>query len=235
MQRFAVALTLASIAVALNLNDEDDVLVDPLDAVDAPETTLISEDGGDMEGGDMEGEDEVEEEASIFDLGDADDNGIPDIFERVLEQYVVEPFVEDCSCLTSSGLPVFTNELGDGFIEVTFQEEGEDPRTYNYPANYGTAQCSAWDEFLPDFCADAFGVPLDDAPDYCTQSWCWVSAETCLTGVFESDYFPDSGLSYSYLACPAPEEEEEEQEPEPEEEEVADEEGDEGDDEEVEE
>ena len=37
MQRFAVALTLASIAVALNLNDEDDVLGDPLDVVDAPE------------------------------------------------------------------------------------------------------------------------------------------------------------------------------------------------------
>ena len=40
------------------------------------------------------------------------------------------------------------------------------------PANYGAASCEAWDEQHPD-CAG------DDAPGWCTTSWCYVDASNC--------------------------------------------------------
>lgn len=76
---------------------------------------------------------------------------------------------------------------------------------YRYPADYGTKQCAAWDEFLQPFCANNHYDAFSDAPDYCGQSWCYVNIETCPSGTL-TDYFPGSELYYSYIdACGATE------------------------------
>ena len=120
-------------------------------------------------------------------------NGFFDIFESVIEENI---FVEDCSCLTSSGLPVETDADGNPIIVYTDADGVE----HNYPGNYGLTTCMAWDLDLPPTCADSDGMPLVDAPDFCGQNWCYVS-ETCLQGAIDSTYFPDQGLKYSYDVC----------------------------------
>ena len=82
---------------------------------------------------------------------------------------------------------------------------------------------------LPDTCADEFGVPLDDAPSWCADSWCFVNPDTCFTDVVESSYFPDSGLFYSYGACAAEEVVDEVDEAEEPEDEIVDDEAEEAD------
>ena len=119
MQKFAVSLTIASLAVALNLQDDDEAVPTLIEV--APENTIL---GGDVETTEaaVDGGDDVEEDdADLFDQLDENEDGIPDIYQRVLDQYVPEEEPEeDCSCLISHGLPVNVNELGEAFITVTF-------------------------------------------------------------------------------------------------------------------
>ena len=154
---------------------------------------------------------ENQEPQSIFDTTDADMNGIFDIFESVIEENL--PFEEDCSCLTESGIDVKVGLDGSPVIIYTDADGVE----HEYPGNYGLTECMAWDMGLPPTCDG------EDAEAFCADSWCYVSNETCKTGVIESTYFPDAGLFYSYDTCTADEaemmdDEDEEDEPEDEEE-----------------
>ena len=65
--------------------------------------------------------------------------------------------------------------------------------------------CQAWDLDLQPICADEEGMPLNDAPDWCGDSWCYVNAQTCTKGLQATSYFPDEGLMYSYEVCMNPE------------------------------
>ena len=143
MQKFAVSLTIASLAVALNIQDEGEAVptlinIDPVEIsegdIEATENTPLGIFGLDvvndllpdlstpflMTTAEQEGEaDDVEEEdADIYDQLDENEDEIPDIFQRVLQQYAPEE--EDCSCRIEHGLPVSVNELGNPFITVTF-------------------------------------------------------------------------------------------------------------------
>lgn len=104
---------------------------------------------------------------------------------------------EDCSCLITSGIsPTFTPD-GEAFITY-IAEDGEE---YMWAPNYGVTECAAFDAENEPFCADEDGNPLDDAPEWCDRSWCYVNAETCTNGVEASTYFPDANLSFSYDVC----------------------------------
>ena len=119
---------------------------------------------------------------------------------------------QDCSCQPQHGLDIYWTEEGVHYIELT-DFEGT---THQFPPDYGTS-CKAWDELLP-YCADDEGIALDDAHEFCTQSWCWVNPDTCDSGM---QSFGDHNLWYTYEdACPVVEEEE----PEVEEEEIEEEE-----------
>ena len=166
------------------------------------------EDVGDMEG-DMDGEgdeeeedEEAEEEEEEEEEEELNPFGDIEVFDTLndflLEQGEFEPVTEDCSCLTTSGIPPTFTPDGDAFITYTNPEDGAE---FMWLPNYGTTECTAHDEFNGPYCADEFGEPLEDAPEYCAQSWCWVNAETCTNGVEASSYFPDSGLSFSYDVC----------------------------------
>ena len=89
---------------------------------------------------------------------------------------------------------VFSN--GDAYIEV--MKDGE---VYEYPINYGTTECSAWDLELQPDCADENG-PLEDAPEFCPDEWCYIDQNKCSQGAVKSTLFPDSDLYYSYDVCP---------------------------------
>ena len=109
MQKFAVSLTIASLAVALNLQDDEEAVptlinTDPVPIseadIEATENTILGGDvflmdtaeatqntplGAEQEG---EGDDVEEEDALEFDSLDENEDDIPDIYQRVLDQYV---------------------------------------------------------------------------------------------------------------------------------------------------
>jgi len=155
------------------------------------EASADEEEGSDgEEGADGEAEEVEEEETNPF--GDIE---VFDTLNDFLLNGLPEP-EEDCSCLISSGIsPIFSPD-GDVFIE--FEGEGE---TFQWAPNYGLTECAAHDEENAPFCADEEGTPLVDAPEYCSQQWCYVNAETCTKGVVASSYFEEANLSYSYEVC----------------------------------
>jgi len=152
-----------------------------------------------------EGEEEIEEEEGEGEdeegeEGEGDEEGEEANEEEVglEDEPAVEP-EEDCSCVIThgDGIELFWTEEGVHYIEYT-----ADGETYQYPPNYGLSQCMAWDADLQPTCADEDGMPLDDAPVWCTNQYCYVNPETCTTPrVRPSGSFPDSGLFYSYEAC----------------------------------
>ena len=114
-----------------------------------------------------------------------------------LDTFLREGGEEDCSCLMSHGRDVHVDEeTGDAYI-IYVAEDGEEIR---YPATYGLVECMAWDEDLTPFCVDADGEALENAPEFCGQSWCYVNAKTC-DSFINSSTFPGSGLAYSFDAC----------------------------------
>lgn len=71
-----------------------------------------------------------------------------------------------------------------------------------YPDSYGADACAAFDSSLEPYCANSTGAPLDTRPEWCDDQWCFVDPDNCdLPITFKSTYFPDSDLSYSYMAC----------------------------------
>ena len=91
---------------------------------------------------------------------------------------------ENCECLTEHGLEL--NE--DGEFVVIYQGV-----QYPYDANYGLNECAAWDQDLGPFC-------LDNAQDFCTAQWCYVSNDCTAPDTTPSNV-EDSNISYSYQVC----------------------------------
>ena len=109
------------------------------------------------------------------------------------------PEDEECGCISSPGIPVEFDENGNGKIVYVDADTGDE---FDYPPNYGSTFCQAWDEELQPTCADESGDPLADAPATCSLQWCYVNELTCLTGTEASTAFPDvEGLSFNYKAC----------------------------------
>ena len=104
-----------------------------------------------------------------------------------------------CRCLdVIPDLTVYepTTNMDDDFVVVVFNG-----MEVQYPGNYGTGICMAWDAMLFGAgCADMEGTVLDDAPGYCAEPWCYVGNDcTLFDDVTVSSYFPQ--VSYSYGAC----------------------------------
>ena len=55
-----------------------------------------------------------------------------------------------------------------------------DYRGVTYDSNFGTGSCQPWELKLPPYCADANGIPLPNAPEWCGQSWCYVRRGSAL-------------------------------------------------------
>ena len=68
-----------------------------------------------------------------------------------------------------------------------------------YPADYGIF-CYDHDKGLAgDGCADADGMPLADAPAFCSEEWCFVSNDCELADTAVANLNPE--VSYSYSNC----------------------------------
>ena len=149
--------------------------VEEEEEVAEPETEEPEEEEEEEEG---EGEDEEEEE------------------EGEEEEEEEEPVVEeDCSCIVTQTNEVKWDEDGTHYIEVVIDEV-----TYKYEPNFGLTECMAWDGDVEPYCADEDGMPLEDAPVWCANQFCYVNPETCTTPrVRKSNYFED--YYYSYEAC----------------------------------
>lgn len=186
-----------SCAAAAMEGEEADAEEEGEEADDEEGDEADAEDGegeeADAEGEDME-DGEEEEELNPFGHIDVHDSLNDFVFEQ--GDYAPAP-EEDCSCQLVGVSPSFTAD-GDAFVIYT---NPEDMVEYMWQPNYGTTVCAAHDEPNAPFCADEFGDPLADAPEWCAETWCYVNAETCTQGVELSGYFPDSGLSYSYEVC----------------------------------
>ena len=80
---------------------------------------------------------------------------------------------DDCECLSDNDLDT-TKRNGQRVIIYTDADGNE----HEYPSAYGTA-CIGWDEILPPICGDGNGRPLDDQPDWCPKSWCFIDPKKC--------------------------------------------------------
>ena len=165
-----------------------------VDEAEEPEDEIEDNEGEDADEEDADEEDANEDANADGDeeQGEAED-GEDD------EQEESPEIEEDCSCLIThgDGIELFWTDEGVHYIELT-----ADGETYQYPPNHGLTQCQAWDADLEPYCADADGMPLEDAPVWCANQYCYVNPETCTTPkVRPSSYWPDSGLAYSYEAC----------------------------------
>jgi hypothetical protein len=103
----------------------------------------------------------------------------------------------------------FENTDGDALIVPL----GDPSVDYEYALGYGSGACAAHDAPHAPYCADASGVPLADAPDWCQSSWCWVDPDNCVLAAADgtaivavaSSYFhrdgEDAARYYSYETC----------------------------------
>ena len=95
-----------------------------------------------------------------------------------------------CECLNTHGQdPYFTDDpVWRSYIEFT-DADGE---VHEYPIDYGTAKCEAWDSGLAPDCAD-------NEADFCEAQWCYVDATCEAEDTTISALNPE--ISYSYLTC----------------------------------
>ena len=92
-----------------------------------------------------------------------------------------------CECLITHGQAVTFPEDGEPFITYTI--DGVD---FEYPPNYGSGVCAAWDSGLEPDCAD-------DSEDFCAAMWCYVSPDCEASDVTVSNL--NAEISYSYATC----------------------------------
>ena len=91
----------------------------------------------------------------------------------------------------------------DGVISVLGKPEPLYPAERN-GTMYGGGFCAIWEQNLPPFCADDAGKPLEGAPKWCKDKWCYVDPANCdgstyeLTEIFRSK---EVNLHYSYETC----------------------------------
>ena len=77
-----------------------------------------------------------------------------------------------------------------------------DYRGVTYDSNFGTATCQPWELNLPPYCADASGTILSNAPEWCSQSWCYINEDNCDQPVTQKTaLFPGSGIRFSVGTC----------------------------------
>eukprot|EP00241_Pyramimonas_parkeae_P003262 CAMPEP_0114234526 /NCGR_PEP_ID=MMETSP0058-20121206/5756_1 /TAXON_ID=36894 /ORGANISM="Pyramimonas parkeae, CCMP726" /LENGTH=782 /DNA_ID=CAMNT_0001346211 /DNA_START=73 /DNA_END=2421 /DNA_ORIENTATION=+ len=123
-------------------------------------------------------------------------------------------FDPECPCANAAP---FLKRLNSAVVTGVFEEEpasnctwttyeaGIAPR-YCYPETYGSLSCEAWDANLPPFCADSDGNPFLDAPEWCSQRWCFVDFDKCRESgraMIKSQLFGDNEqrLFVSYDTC----------------------------------
>jgi len=92
-----------------------------------------------------------------------------------------------CECLETHGQAVTFPEDGEPFITYTI--DGVD---FEYPANYGSGACAAWDSGLEPDCADT-------NEGSCAAMWCYVSPDCEASDVAVSSL--NDEISYSYATC----------------------------------
>mmetsp|Transcript_18889 Transcript_18889/g.31516 ORF Transcript_18889/g.31516 Transcript_18889/m.31516 type:complete len:755 (-) Transcript_18889:211-2475(-) len=123
-------------------------------------------------------------------------------FAIFLRLIAVLGFVVSCASAESSTCPCVSTD--GGALDV-YRSGGQlyfD--THVYPNDYGTGGCRAYDtdpNALQPFCGNSTGHPLDDAPAWCFDAFCYVDPNNCDTGSTLSGVFPQSGLEYSYETC----------------------------------
>mmetsp|Transcript_10515 Transcript_10515/g.25492 ORF Transcript_10515/g.25492 Transcript_10515/m.25492 type:complete len:167 (+) Transcript_10515:30-530(+) len=107
--------------------------------------------------------------------------------------------LSSCPCLDATAV---TEGLAD-FITAEGLLACEACDNSTYPTTYGADGCKAHEMTLPPSCGDESGAPLADAPEWCGEMWCYVDPEDCdgVDDASESNYFPDSGVHYSYRTC----------------------------------
>ena len=90
-----------------------------------------------------------------------------------------------CPCLTTDNglLDIYRDGSGDLIYAG-----------YTYPTDYGVG-CGQHDLDLDPYCSS------DDAPEWCTDQFCWVDPDNCDSLEYLSGYFPASGLYYSFQTC----------------------------------
>ena len=66
----------------------------------------------------------------------------------------------------------------------------------DYPPNYGTSECKAWDESLTFF---GCGTGSLQEPDFCKKKWCYVDLNCTAPDTVFSTINRDIG--YSYITC----------------------------------
>lgn len=92
-----------------------------------------------------------------------------------------------CECLGTNFQDIYFND-GEPHFLFGGLGDGEELR---YPADYGTS-CRDWDDGREPFCAD-------NEEDYCTASWCLVSADCEASDTTTSNLNPE--VAYSYATC----------------------------------
>jgi len=101
-----------------------------------------------------------------------------------------------CDCRKDNGIDT-VKRSGQ---KVIIYKDGEG-NEYEYPQKYGTS-CIGWDETLAPYCGDENKRPLEDAPRWCSQPWCYVDKDCDRADVEYSSFFGDDyELWYSYGNC----------------------------------
>lgn len=106
-----------------------------------------------------------------------------------------------CDCRQSNGMEYAIVQHPDAPNGAGFKTDSEN---FWYPADYGTAICNAWDEFVHPGCADAQGKPMKDPPIWCKQKWCYVKPACKASDLQVTDLFWNSStveLFFSYEVC----------------------------------
>lgn len=102
----------------------------------------------------------------------------------------------DCPCLNND----HPNTLAKCYLERRFEIDGQirvrrHDSNLSVPVHYGVDQCSSWDSG-----GDTYSTcRLLNRPDWCSQKWCYVDAQSCSRKHTSSVAFP--GFTYSYATC----------------------------------
>ena len=108
-----------------------------------------------------------------------------------------------CPCIDASGVLASLYAASNAMASICSNSEIFFPdrsgKALCYPRSYGSSTCLPHDNFIG-ACAGHF----TESARFCTQSWCYIDAETCKSSkhlMQLSDNFPTAGLMYSYSTC----------------------------------
>ena len=92
--------------------------------------------------------------------------------------------LRNCECLEDSGIPLNEN----GFVSWIDTQ----CTTHEYPADFGTGSCKAWDEGMAPFCDGP------NPPAHCAKKWCFVSSACTAADLLDSTAFGVEDLHFSF-------------------------------------